>query len=219
MCCSLQNMRGVFAEYISAPWKSVVPIPEGISLLDASAIYTQGLTALTFVTEAYNVRTNDRVLIHTVAGGLGLHLLRLCKHLGAKVIGTTSTPEKAELARKNGADEVILYKQENTVERVLTWTNGEGVEAIFDGVGKDTYVKPPVANLRGLLLILCAISFDDDFKMIKRKGTIITLGNASGAVPPFAPLKLVEKNVTLLRPTYVFSYHYLILLLMIATHS
>lgn len=113
-------------------------MPEGISFIDSASVFIQSLTALTFVTEAYDVRENDRILIHTVAGGLGLHFAQLCKHRGAKVIGTTSTPEKAAIARKNGADEVILYKQENVVERVLALTNGEGVDAIFDGVGKDT---------------------------------------------------------------------------------
>jgi NADPH:quinone reductase-like Zn-dependent oxidoreductase len=78
------------------------------------------------------------ILVHTVAGGLGLILCQLIKARGATVIGTTSTPEKAALAKKYGADHVILYKEENTVERVLQITNGEGVHGIFDGVGKDT---------------------------------------------------------------------------------
>ena len=97
-----------------------------------------GATALTFITEAYNVRAGDVILVHTVAGGLGLLFAQLAKARGATVIGTTSTPEKAALARAHGADHVILYKQEDTVQRVLEITGGEGVHAIFDGVGKDT---------------------------------------------------------------------------------
>ena len=97
-----------------------------------------GATALTFVTEAYNVRAGDTVLVHTVAGGLGLLFAQLIKARGATVIGTTSTPAKAAVARAHGADHVILYTQEDTVARVLELTNGEGVHAIFDGVGKDT---------------------------------------------------------------------------------
>ncbi|KAH9852519.1 hypothetical protein C2E23DRAFT_885659 [Lenzites betulinus] len=154
---------GTLAEYVSVPWTRAYTVPEGVSTRTAAASLTQGATALTFVTEAYNAR-------------------------GATVIGTTSTPEKAALARAAGADHVILYTQEDTVQRVLELTGGEGVHAIFDGVGKDT--------------------FESDFKMIRRKGTIVSVGNASGAVLPFLPLKLVEKNVRLLRPTlanYVYT--------------
>ncbi|KAI0711151.1 NAD-P-binding protein [Cerioporus squamosus] len=180
--------QGAFAEYVSAPWAKVYPLPDGVSTKTAAAALTQGATALTFVTEAYNVQKGDTILVHTVAGGLGLLFAQLIKARGATVIGTTSTPEKAEIAKAHGADHVILYKQQDTVQRVLELTNGEGVHAIFDGVGKDT--------------------FEADFKMIRRKGTIVSVGNASGAVPPFPPLKLVEKNVRLLRPTlanYVYT--------------
>ena len=86
------------------------------------------------------MQKGDTILVHTVAGGLGLLFAQLIKARGATVIGTTSTPEKAEIAKAYGADHVILYKQEDTVQRVLELTNGEGVHAIFDGVGKDTCV-------------------------------------------------------------------------------
>ena len=95
---------------------------------------------MTFVTEGYNVQKGDVVLVHTVAGGLGLVFAQLIKARGATVIGTTSTPAKAELAKAHGADHVILYTQEDTVQRVLEITGGQGVHAIFDGVGKDTCV-------------------------------------------------------------------------------
>jgi len=172
---------GTHASHISVPWKSVYPVPENVSTRDAAAGVLQALTAYSFFEESYKVKKGDTILVHTVAGGLGLLFAQLGRLRGATVIGTTSTEEKAALAKKNGADHVILYKTEDTVQRVLELTNGEGVEAVFDGVGKDT--------------------FDNNFKLIKRKGTIVSVGNASGAVAPFSPLRLVEKNVVLLRPT------------------
>jgi len=179
------NTLGVFAEYASVPWTKAFPVPSGLSNRIAAAGILQGITAVSFMDEGYDVKKGDTVLIHTVAGGLGLILLQYAKFKGATVIGTTSTKEKATLAKAHGADHVILYTEEDTVKRVLEITNNEGVHAIFDGVG--------------------AATFEADFKMIKRKGSILTLGNASGAVPPFSPLKLSEKNVKLLRPT-MFNY-------------
>lgn len=172
------------ASYLSVGWKGVQPLPGNLDLRTGAGAL-QALTATTFLTDAYNVQKGDTVLIHTVAGGLGLLMSQYAKHRGATVIGTTSTPEKAEFAKSFGADHVIVYKTENTVDRVLEITKGQGVQAIFDGVGKDT--------------------FDDNFKIIARKGTIVSIGNASGAVPPFAPLQLSGKNIRLLRPT-VFNY-------------
>lgn len=175
------DFLGTHASLISVPWKSVYPVPENVSTRIAAAGLLQGLTAYSFFEEAYKVKKGDTILVHTVAGGLGLLFAQLGHARGATVIGTTSTPAKAELAKQYGADHVILYPVEDTVKRVLEITNGEGVEAVFDGVGKDT--------------------FDNNFKLIKRKGTIVSVGNASGPVEPFSPLRLVEKNVVLLRPT------------------
>ncbi|KAF5391611.1 hypothetical protein D9757_002427 [Collybiopsis confluens] len=172
---------GTHSTYIAVPWLKVYPIPEGVPTRVAAAALLQGLTAVTFFEEAYTVKKGDIVLIHTIAGGLGLLMCQLAKHVGATVIGTTSTKEKAELAKNHGADHVILYKDENTVKRVLEITNGEGVHVVYDGVGKDT--------------------FESNFEMLRRKGTLVSVGNASGAVPPMPPLKLVAKNLKLLRPT------------------
>ncbi|KAG1719462.1 hypothetical protein EDB19DRAFT_1784595, partial [Suillus lakei] len=163
------DYMGSHAEYVSVPWNKIYVIPESVSSLTAVSALVQGLTAVSFMEEAYNVQKGDIILIHTVAGGLGLLMTQLAKSRGATVIGTTSTPEKAALAKANGADHVILYKSEDTVARVLELTNGEGVHAIFDGVGKTR--------------------------------TLVSVGNASGTVPPFPPIKLVQKNVKLLRPT------------------
>lgn len=154
----MQSYLGAHAEYISVPWKLANPIPDDIKLDIAAASMSHGalnwdpcqikfltrdiigLTALTLMSESYSVQKGDIILVHTVAGGLGLAFTAYAKSRGATVIGTTSTPEKAELAKSYGADHVILYTKENTVQRVLEITNGEGVHAVFDGVGKDTYV-------------------------------------------------------------------------------
>ncbi|KAJ3723610.1 NAD(P)-binding protein [Lentinula guzmanii] len=171
---------GTDQTYVSVPWSRTFPT-RGVSTKIAAASITQIATAITFMSDAYAVSPGDTVFIHTIAGGLGLVFTQYAKHLGAKVIGTTSTKEKAELARRNGADEVILYKDENVVERVRTLTGGIGVDVVYDGVGKDT--------------------FEMDFQILKRKGTLVSVGNASGPVPPFSPLKLMAKNHKLVRPS------------------
>ena len=136
----VQTFLGIHATYISVPWKSVFPVPSSVSTQVASASLLQGITAVSFFEEAYKVKKGDTILVHTVAGGLGLLFAQLGRHIGATVIGTTSTPAKAHLAKANGANYVILYPVEDTVKRVLELTNNEGVDAVFDGVGKDTCV-------------------------------------------------------------------------------
>lgn len=128
------------AEYVSVPWSHVHPLPPSLSLLTAGAALLQGLTALTFMTEAHAVRAGETVLVHTVAGGLGLIFSQIAAARGATVIGTTSSKEKAAVALAHGATHVIVYTEEDTVARVLELTGGEGVHAVFDGVGKDTCV-------------------------------------------------------------------------------
>lgn len=118
------------------------PIPEPLTTRIGAAALLQAITVVSFFEEAYKVKKGDTILVHTVAGGLGLLFTQLAKHVGATVIGTTSTKAKAEIAKANGTDHVILYPVEDTVQRVLELTNGEGVDAVFDGVGKDTYVVP-----------------------------------------------------------------------------
>jgi NADPH2:quinone reductase len=141
----VQNSTGTDAEYIAMPWDKIFPIPpeSGIDTRTAAAGFLQATTVLSFMNEAYEVKKGDTILIHTVAGGFGLIATQYAKFKGATVIGTTSTDAKAELAKKHGADHVILYTKEDTVKRVLEITNGVGAEAAFDGVGKDTYVFFP----------------------------------------------------------------------------
>ncbi|POY72962.1 hypothetical protein BMF94_3948 [Rhodotorula taiwanensis] len=176
---------GSFAEYALTSAGKTVKLVDGISTRDAATSLVQGLTALTFVKEAHEVKKGQYILVQAAAGGLGLLLVQLAKRFGATVIGTTSTEEKAEIARKAGADHVILYGPgRDVVSEVYKITGGEGIErgvhGVFDGVGKDT--------------------FDSDFEIVRRKGTIVTCGNASGPVPPFAPLKLGPKNLKVCRP-------------------
>ncbi|KAI1785866.1 NAD-P-binding protein [Ganoderma leucocontextum] len=170
-----------FAEYTLADWFVVTPLPPTVSTRVGAASIVQGITALTFASEAYDVRAGDRVLVHTVAGGLGLWFAQLCKQRGAVVIGTTSTAEKAAVARAHGADHVILYRDEDVAARVLEITNGEGVHAIFDGVGKDT--------------------FQTNLKAIRVKGTIVGMGSASGKIEAFNPEVLYTKNVKFVYPS------------------
>jgi len=177
----VSTFGGSFAEYISIPWEAVSPLPDSISVYTAAAATVQGLTALTFLTESYPVKQGDTILIHTIAGGVGLLALQIAKAKGATVIGTTSTPEKAALAKAHGADHVIIYRTEDTVKRVLEITEGKGVNAVYDGVGPAT--------------------FDNNFKLIAKKGTLVSVGNATGVVPPFSIMRLMEKNIKLLRPT------------------
>ncbi|RPD63772.1 NAD-P-binding protein [Lentinus tigrinus ALCF2SS1-6] len=166
---------GAFAEYMAVSWKYVVPLPDEVSTRDGAAAMIVGITALTIINEAYDVKAGDRVLVHTVAGGVGLCLAQLIAARGATVIGTTSTPEKAEIAKAHGAKHVILYKNEDFVQRVLELTEGKGVDAIFDSVGKDT--------------------FEGDLKVIKKRGTIVGFGATSGPMPPFQLLGFMQKCI------------------------
>jgi NADPH2:quinone reductase len=139
----------------------------------------QGLTALTLIREAYHVQAGDYILVHAAAGGVGLWLCQLLRIVGARTIATASTAEKLALAKENGAEFLINYSVEDWVARVKEITNGAGAIAIFDGVGKTT--------------------FDGDLEAAARKGTVVSFGNASGAVPPFAIARLGAKNLKIAR--------------------
>ncbi|CAE6512613.1 unnamed protein product [Rhizoctonia solani] len=171
---------GGFAEYVAVPWKDVQVLPEGTDTRQGAVSLLQGLTALTFVKEAYPIKKGDWVLIHAAAGGVGLLLVQLASQFGATVIGTTSSQVKADIAKKAGAAHIINYTESSVPDEVLRLTNGRGVEAIFDGVGASTW--------------------EGNFTSIRRKGTIASFGNASGVVPPFSVLKLGPKNIKVCRP-------------------
>ncbi|CAE6407134.1 unnamed protein product [Rhizoctonia solani] len=171
---------GGFAEYVAVPWKDVQVLPEGVDTRQGAVSLLQGLTALTFVKEAYPVKKGEWILIHAAAGGVGLLLVQLASQFGANVIGTTSSQLKAEIAKKAGAKHIINYSESSVPDEVLKLTEGRGVEAIFDGVGASTW--------------------EGNFTSIRRKGTIASFGNASGVVPPFSVLKLGPKNIKVCRP-------------------
>ena len=156
--------EGAYAEYTAAPAAKAYKIPEAVSSETAAAALLQGLTALTLIRESYHVQKGDYILVHAAAGGVGLWLCQLLKAVGAKTIGTASTKEKVDLAKKNGADYMIDYSHEDVLEKVKEITGGQGVAAVFDGVGKST--------------------FDTSLESVARKGTLASFGNASGAVPP-----------------------------------
>lgn len=126
------------AEYVTKPWIKVLPVPSGITARTAAAASLQGLTALTFITEAYHANKGDYVLVHAAAGGLGLNLVQLLSTRGVHVIGSVSSDAKAQVAKENGAEFVVVYTKENLIQRVDEITNGEGVHGIYDGVGKST---------------------------------------------------------------------------------
>lgn len=174
-----------YADYTNVPANSVEKLSDEITYEEGAAIGIQALTAWTMVRDGYKVQKGDTVLVHAAAGGVGLLLCQMANHLGATVIGTVGSDEKAELARANGAHHTIVYTRENTVDRVNEITNGLGCHAVLDGVGKDT--------------------FEDSLASTRRLGTLISFGNASGAVPPVSIMKLTPKNLKLMRPQ-LFAY-------------
>jgi NADPH:quinone reductase len=162
-------------------------MPPGLKPTQGAAGILQGLTALTLIREAHYVREGEWTLVHAAAGGVGLWLCQLLHAVGARVIGTASTAAKVNLAKENGAEFMIDYSHESVVDRVDEITRGVGVSVVFDGVGAST--------------------FEDDLKLLARKGTLCSFGNASGAVPPFAIARLSAKNLKVCRPT-LFNYVY-----------
>ena len=174
------NAPGSYAEQVALDATRAVPIPDGVSTELAAAVLLQGMTAHYLAASTYPVRSGDDVLVHAAAGGVGLLLTQLVKARGGRVIATTSTEEKASLARTAGADEVIGY--DGFSERVRELTGGSGVAVVYDGVGRAT--------------------FDESLRSLRRLGTMVLYGAASGAVPPFDPMRLEQEgSLFLTRPT------------------
>ena len=153
-----------YAQYTPARAQSAYKIPEGVSSEVAAAALLQGLTALTMIRESYPVKKGDWILVQAAAGGVGLLLVQMLKAVGAKVITTCSGSKRAQV-EKYKPEAIIDYTTEDWVAKVKELTGGEGVAAVFDGVGKAT--------------------FDGSLEVLARRGTMITFGNASGPVPPF----------------------------------
>lgn len=177
-----------YASQVVVPADRVVPVPDGVDPQTAAAAMLQGMTAHYLVESTYPVRSGDDVLVHAAAGGMGLLLTQIATAKGARVIGTTSTPAKAELARAAGAAEVVLYgpgddgSEVDVAARVREITGGKGVEVVYDGVGRSTF----------------GASLDS----LARRGTLALYGGASGPVEPVDPMTLNTKgSVFLTRPT------------------
>ena len=173
--------RGTYAEFACAPASDLLKIPEGMSFLQAAAALLQGLTAHYLAHDTHAIRAGETVLIHAGAGGVGLLLTQMAKRLGARVLTTVSTEQKAELSRGAGADKVVLYTTDSFVEEVKRQTDGEGLPVVYDSVGKTT--------------------FEDSLKCLRPRGLLALYGASSGAVPPMDPIRLMAWSLYLTRPT------------------
>jgi NADPH2:quinone reductase len=176
------DLNGAYATSVIAAADRVVAVPDAISDETAAAGLLQGLTAHYLLFDSYRVRAGDVVLVHAAAGGMGLLVTQLATKLGATVIGVVSTVEKEKLVHQAGAAEVIRYGEADIATEVRRITGGTGVAAAYDGVGKDT--------------------FESSLASLRRRGTLVLYGAASGAVPPLDPQRLqAAGSVFLTRPT------------------
>jgi NADPH:quinone reductase len=177
---------GAYAEVRNMPADRLVKLPHGISFDQGAAMMLQGLTAQYLLRRTYRVQPGDTILIHAAAGGVGLIVCQWAKALGATVIGTVGSDEKAALARAHGCDHPIVYTREKFAERVREITSGEGVAVVYDSIGKDTFM--------------------DSLSCLRPMGMMVLFGAASGPVPP-VDLGILAKmgSLFLTRPT-LFTY-------------
>jgi NADPH:quinone reductase len=177
-----KSVPGSYADFVLAKPSDVVRIPDQVETRTAAAAMLQGLTAHYLSHSTYPLGEQDTCLIHAAAGGVGLLLVQMAKMRGARVFGTTSTPEKAALARAAGADEVILYSEQDFEAEVKRLTDGKGVNVVYDSVAKTTWEK--------------------SINCLRPRGYMVFFGNASGPVPPIDPLLLSQKgSIFMTRPT------------------
>jgi NADPH2:quinone reductase len=177
---------GAYAEVRNIPADRLVKLPDSIDFRTAAAMMLQGMTAQYLLRRTYRVQPGDTILIQAAAGGVGLIVCQWAKALGATVIGTVGSDEKAALAKAHGCDHPILYTRENFVARVKEITNGEGVPVVYDSIGKDTF----------------AGSLD----CLRPMGMMVTFGNASGPVPPVDTLELSKRGSLFLTRPSLFTY-------------
>ena len=176
---------GAYAEVLLRPADRLVKIPAGVDDRTAAAMMLKGLTAQYLIRRTYRVKKGDTILMHAAAGGVGQILCQWARHLGATVIGTVGSEEKAALAKKAGCKHVIVTSKEKFVERVKAITKGKGVPVVYDGVGKDTFM--------------------DSLDCLRPLGMMVSFGNASGAVTQFNPGVLAQKGALFLtRPTLIY---------------
>jgi NADPH2:quinone reductase len=162
--------EGSYAEERIVPTTRLLALPEGIDERTAASMMVRGMTARSLLFDAYQVKPGDTILIHAAAGGVGLIVCQWAKHLGATVIGTVSSDEKAAVARAHGCDHPIVYTREDFPERVREITGGEGVPVVYDSVGKAT--------------------FEGSLKCLRRRGVMASFGEASGDPDPMPPRRL-----------------------------
>lgn len=174
---------GSYAEYAAVPAGRLVKIPEPLGFTEAAAAMLQGMTAHYLVFSTYKLQKGESALVHAAAGGVGLLLVQMAKKkIGAHVIATAGTEEKAQLAREAGADECIVYTHADFETETRRLTGEKGVHVVYDGVGKAT--------------------FDKDLNVLRPRGYLVLFGGASGAVPPFDLIKLSQKgSLYITRPT------------------
>jgi NADPH2:quinone reductase len=176
------SVLGTYAEYAAVPADRLVAVPAGVTDQQASAVMLQGMTAHYLSHDTFPLKAGQIALVHAAAGGVGLLLTQMAHNIGARVIATVSTDEKAKLAREAGADEVILYTQADFEAETKRLTAGKGVDVVYDSVGKTTFEK-------GL-------------NILRPRGMMVLFGGSSGAVPPFDPMQLSTKgSLFMTRPT------------------
>lgn len=176
------SAHGAYAEEVLLPAAQTVAVPAGVSLEQAAAVLLQGLTAHYLAVDTFALGPGNTALVHAAAGGVGLLLVQIAKKRGARVFATVGTDAKAALAREAGADAVCVYSRENFTTAARGFTDGKGVDVVYDGVGKAT--------------------FEGSIDSLRPRGVFVSFGNASGPVPPFAPLLLSQKgSLFLTRPT------------------
>lgn len=178
---------GTYAEYRTVPAKDLVRLPEDIDYTSAAGMMLKGMTARYLLRQTYPLTSDESILVHAAAGGVGLILCQWAAYLGATVIGTVGSPEKAELARENGCHHPVLYREEDVVERVREITNGAGVSVVYDSVGKDT--------------------IEISLQSLRPRGLLVSFGQSSGPVAGFDPVLLSRYgSLYLTRPTL---FHYI----------
>jgi NADPH2:quinone reductase len=165
---------GSYAEYVAAAEEHLVPVPTSVSDEQATAAMMHGLTAHYLVNDAHKLKAGETALVHAAAGGVGMLVVQMAHAIGARVIGTASSDEKAKLAKEAGADEVIVFTRQDFETEVKRLTDGKGVDVVYDGVGKAT--------------------FDKNLNVMRTRGMLVIYGMSSGAVPPVDPAKLSEKG-------------------------
>jgi len=176
------GVMGGYAESAAVPADRLVPIPAGVTDQQAAAAMLQGMTAHYLCHDTYPLKRGETTLIHAGAGGVGLLLEQMAHNIGARILATVSTEEKAKLARRAGADEVLLYTKSDFEAETKRQTAGKGVDVVYDSVGKTTFEK-------GL-------------NVLRPRGMMVLYGGSSGAVPPFDPIILTQKgSLFLTRPT------------------